>query len=208
VAQEYPDTHVIYMAFTAGYHLMTKNKAIRTLDDFKGLKIRAIGAGMTDCVKALGAVPVSMPASEIYNAIERGVIDGTLFHRGGLVEFNFKDVVNYLTYLGLAGPVSTATMNLKTWNSLPPNVRQAFMDLEEPAAPFAGKMYDDNDLRGLEAFRAKGGEEIYLSDADMKKAFELFKPIVDKWVAETAAKGKPAAATLDYFMQEINKIKY
>ncbi len=58
--------------------LYTTSKPARSLEDLRGLKIRAPGPVQTSMLRALGAVPLNMPASEIYDALERGVVDGLL----------------------------------------------------------------------------------------------------------------------------------
>ncbi len=58
--------------------LMSRSKPIRTLDDLKGMKIRTPSAAQSAQLTALGAIPVDMPANQIYNNLDRGVIDASM----------------------------------------------------------------------------------------------------------------------------------
>ncbi|HEX5477287.1 MAG TPA: TRAP transporter substrate-binding protein DctP, partial [Burkholderiales bacterium] len=60
------------------YEFIGKNNAPRTLDDFKGMRVRAIG-GIGEAMRNLGAIPTSMPATEVYTALDRGTVDAVSF---------------------------------------------------------------------------------------------------------------------------------
>jgi TRAP-type C4-dicarboxylate transport system substrate-binding protein len=99
--------------------IMTSKKAVRSLADLKGMKIRVPSKTQGATMKALGAVPVFMPINRVYNAVNTGVIDGVMTGPSTVRSFKFHEVNKYFT-VGL--PIGRSpfflVMNKKKWNSL------------------------------------------------------------------------------------------
>ncbi|WP_136805185.1 TRAP transporter substrate-binding protein [Desulfosediminicola flagellatus] len=112
-------------------YILTKNK-INSVEDFKGLKIRAPGA-YGKFLRKLGASPVSLAWSEIYTSLATGVIDGSIGsnmidHRDG----NHVEVAQYMYPLPLAGAqVLPILVNQKAWNKLPDDLKKVVMEATE-----------------------------------------------------------------------------
>ena len=109
----------------APMHLLTK-KPVRTLADFKGMKIKATPAYIP-LLHELGAEAVMMSMFDCYLALQKGTIDGILAPLDTLVPLKFIEVVKSITMLDLTyaaqpGPV----MSLKTWSKLPPDIQKVF----------------------------------------------------------------------------------
>lgn len=109
-----------------GTESVLSKKPVRTLADFKGMKVRApVGMGQ-DIWKALGASPVNLPGSEVYTALERGVVDasdwGTLAMNQDL---GYHKLAKYPSYPGFHSmPMGDLAVNLKKWNALPDDLKQ------------------------------------------------------------------------------------
>jgi TRAP-type C4-dicarboxylate transport system substrate-binding protein len=104
-------------------YIITKEE-IKSIDDFKGMKIRAPGA-YGKFLRNLGASPVSLAWSEIYTSLATGIIDGSIGsnmidHRDG----NHVEVAKYMYPLPLAGAqVLPIIVNNKAWNKLPKDLQ-------------------------------------------------------------------------------------
>lgn len=94
---EYRRVHLVSLWSNAENVLFTVNVPVRTLDDLKGLKIRVPSRNSGLLVEAWGGSPVSMPVSEIYNALQTGVIDGAMIDGTGINAFKLGEVANYVT---------------------------------------------------------------------------------------------------------------
>jgi len=156
----------------APMHLLTK-KPVRTLADFKGMKIKGTPAYIP-LLHELGAEAVMMSMFDCYLALQKGTIDGILAPLDTLVPLKFIEVVKSITMLNLTyaaqpGPL----MSLKTWSKLPPDIQKVF----ENNAQF----YSDETLRFtievnnemLAAAKKAGIELIDLSQQDSKKMDEI-----------------------------------
>ena len=75
LARDFKDTKVLMLWNSDTASLMSRAKPIRTLEDLKGMKIRTPSAAQSAQLEALGAIPIDMPANQIYNNLDRGVID-------------------------------------------------------------------------------------------------------------------------------------
>lgn len=108
-----------------GAESVLSKKPVRTLADFKGMKVRApVGMGQ-DIWKALGASPVNLPGSEVYTALERGVVDasdwGTLAMNQDL---GYHKLARHPSYPGFHSmPMGDLAVNLRKWNALPDDLK-------------------------------------------------------------------------------------
>jgi TRAP-type C4-dicarboxylate transport system substrate-binding protein len=99
------------------------NKAVKRPQELKGQKIR-VSATYEPFVKKLGAVPVTMPGSDIYTALERGTIDGYAWSALGNVQMGWVDVCKYILEPRIYQMNIEALINLKTWESLPDHLKK------------------------------------------------------------------------------------
>jgi TRAP-type C4-dicarboxylate transport system substrate-binding protein len=102
--------------FGVWFHVFT-NKKPKNLADMKGQKIR-VSATYEPFVKSLGAVPVTMPGSDIYTALERGTIDGYAWAVLGNVQMGWVDVCKYILEPRIYQMNIEGLINLKTWEKL------------------------------------------------------------------------------------------
>jgi TRAP-type C4-dicarboxylate transport system substrate-binding protein len=208
--KEYEDVHVL-VHYTAGlYRLLTTKKQVKTLEDMKGLKIRALGGPQTDAMKALGAVPTLVPFPDVYLAMQKGVLDGTLTPIGACEIFNFHEVGKYMTHVIIATAPFSIIMNKDKWNSLPPDVQKAIdSECGYDACRWLGKNYsdalDDAGLKEMEEYAAKTGHRLidYTLTPDELARWQAVggKPSWDTWVERVSAKGLPGQAVLDELLR-------
>ena len=177
----------------------TLKKPIEKIDDFKGMKIRTANPFVTKALKEFGAAPVSMPVTETYTALERGVVDGTVLPYEGIWVFKMADLVKHVTEgTKFYTMTMTVVMNKKKWESLPEDIKKIIDENSGMAMSLAcGKAYDavEGVLRGkcLE----KGVKPFVLSPEEFKKLAALSDPIRAEWVKDMEAKGLPGQAILD-----------
>ncbi len=124
--KEIQDTHFLYTS-SFGHPVLISNKAIRSLADLKGMKIRGTG-NMANMISAMGASAVSMPIFEVYDALSKGTVEGAMLGPETMQTYKFTEVIKYATDVSFIGPnmLTSAFMNLQTWNSLDPKVQDLF----------------------------------------------------------------------------------
>jgi TRAP-type C4-dicarboxylate transport system substrate-binding protein len=194
LARDFKDTKVLMLwnSDTAG--LMSKTKPIRTLEDMKGMKIRTPSAAQSAQIRALGAIPVDMPANQIYNNLDRGVIDASMIPLSAALDFKLIEVVKYFTVDAPLGrsPFLLA-MNKRRYEKLPANLRKVIDDTTGLKLSLKGaETYDKKNHEALAAAK-KTREVIPLSAQERKRWVAAFQPMIKEQVARGEKAGLPAA---------------
>ncbi len=111
----------------SNYHLACK-EPVTSLADAAGKRVRSGGAFNFTEIEAMGMVPVSLPTGEIYEGLQRGVIDCTVVSAKILVSLGIWEVAKHYVEVPLTGYTQFLVMNLDVWDSLPPDAQQAMWD--------------------------------------------------------------------------------
>ena len=145
-----------------GFKVMSANKPLRAPADFKGLKMRIQSSKVLDAqMRALGANPQVLAFSEVYQALQTGVVDGTENPPSNMYTQKMHEVQKYVTvsnhgYLGYA-----VIVNKKFWDGLPADIRTALDKAMREATTFEKAIAQrDNDM-ALDAIKKAGKTEIY-----------------------------------------------
>jgi TRAP-type C4-dicarboxylate transport system substrate-binding protein len=196
VTAETDDVKWLYHYEMPPYQLLTTT-AVRSIDDIQGLSIRGT-AGLADWLTALGAEGVGMPGAELYLNLEKGIIDGTLYHFGAIPEFNFQDIIKYVTVLNFfVWPCPGLAMNLDAWNSLPTEIQQVFEDNESWAVQEQNSTFQNTDIEAQELCEDLGIEIIELSAEELAEFYELLTDLNEAWAADLDARGLPGTEVLE-----------
>jgi TRAP-type C4-dicarboxylate transport system substrate-binding protein len=175
-----------------GPGIILTNKPVRTMEDLKGLTLRAPGIS-GDIIKAWGGTPAPTPMPEVYDAIKKGVIDGTTASLETLKTWRFAEVTKYVTLtwqVGFLYPFYMA-MNKNSYNKLPPDLKAI---LDGLCGEYRGKyalMWNEIELKGKQFGESKGLEFIELSEAEAARWQQAVEPVIDDYVKKMVEKGFP-----------------
>ncbi|RJF99405.1 TRAP transporter substrate-binding protein [Noviherbaspirillum saxi] len=146
-----------------GFKVMSANRPLKTPADFKGLKMRIQSSKILDAqMRALGAIPQVMAFSEVYHALQTGVVDGTENPPSNLYTQKMHEVQKHVTvsnhgYLGYA-----VIVNRKFWDGLPADIRSALEAAMKEATRFANAIAQQENDAALEAVRKSGKSTVYV----------------------------------------------
>jgi TRAP-type C4-dicarboxylate transport system substrate-binding protein len=175
-------------------NIIMREKPIRKIEDFEGLQIRTAGKYLLPpLVEAVGAVPLFLPMPEVYDGLQKGMMDGATGLANLFMGLKFYEVCKYQIEIGLGGDAAEGLMiNLDVWNSLPPDIQKVFMDVTEDHPEVYVKDFALPDYENTtRVFEEAGLETIVLSDEEITK-WKSLVPIeehVAPWVefaAETS----------------------
>ena len=187
------------------YEFLGKGAPPKSLEAWKGLRVRA-GGGIGDAMSRLGAILSTVPATEVYTAIERGTVDAVSFpYTYAHAAYQIHTVADWYTANMSPGTSEcAAVINRDALAKLPPQYKQLLDEAKEPAYATLIQAYVDIDKVNLPMFKAKLTEIVY-SDADLKQFQDkIGRPVWDKWVADN--KGKfDSQNVLDTLLREIEK---
>ncbi len=186
---------LLYVNSTTGYQMMTTKTPVRTLSDIQGMKFRVAGSVLPHSIKGLGGVPVSMTMGEVYEAMERGVVDGVALSVPSVKAYAFYEIIKYATVnCNMGGYPSYFAMNMKKWKSLPDDVKKVIEELGLEATSNSSQIGVDRLTSDLNEWKTKGIEIIKLPKEDEAKAQELLAPVWGAWTKAMSEKGYPMKA--------------
>ncbi len=178
-------------------HLMLREKPFTQVSDLQGLRIRS-AADYIGALSAAGAEGVTMPMTDTYPSLQRGVLDGVIAPYEALRSLSFAEVINYYSELPHSrGAYPSRAINAQAWDSLPQDIQQVFLDNIDwltqatydyaQEAEDAGRSYGEE--QGVE-FNAVAPEVI----AEYSSAFE---PAARETAAKLDSAGLPGTEVLE-----------
>ena len=198
VAAEYAGMKLLYVNFIGPYVLCTK-KPVTSLEDVRGLKVRAGGGGQTEVMKTLEGVPSYLGFADLYPALEKGVMDGALLPWEAIGGFKFYEVVDYVLDEPFSSTNCFVVMNQESWDSLPPDIQKIIGRLSyEKASAAMGQVCDLKALTKAEVITVGSKLDIRtLHPAARAEWVKKLGPIWDTWADDAEAAGLPARKILD-----------
>jgi TRAP-type C4-dicarboxylate transport system substrate-binding protein len=204
--KEFDDVHVLYFHAHGPGKLHTAGKAVKTMDELKGMKIRATGNSAA-VISALGGNPVAMSMPDSYQSIQKGVVNGGIYPVETNKGWKMGEVVDYLTDTTAVAYTTTffVVINKKVWESLSPEAQQAMTEVSGEWIAKHGQAWDDSDKEGLEFFLAqKGNAVVTLEAAEAERWTKAMEPIFGEYEAECAKAGADGKAVLEFMRANLN----
>lgn len=155
-----------------GFKLMSANREMKRPDDMLGLKIRIQSSKVLEAqIKALGAIPQVMAFSEVYQAMQTGVVDGGENTASNIYTQKMHEVQAHITnsehgYIGYA-----VIVNKKFWEGIPADIRAQLDKAMAEATAFSNAISQKENDDALEAMKQSGKTKIYNLTADDKRAW-------------------------------------
>jgi TRAP-type C4-dicarboxylate transport system substrate-binding protein len=183
--KELSDVKVLYL-HAHGPGLLHTKKPVRRLEDLKGMKIRATGLS-AKIVTALGGVPVAMPQGDTYDALKKGVVEGTFGPMEVLKGWKQAEVIKYTTECYSVGYTTTffVVMNLDKWNALPADIKKIFEKVSEKYTDIHGKVWDSTDQEGRKYTLSLGNKIISVLDTESDRWRKAVEPVINDYIADT-----------------------
>jgi TRAP-type C4-dicarboxylate transport system substrate-binding protein len=197
IKEDYPGVKVLGLLSTGPNVLATRDKAVRTLDDAKGIRMRVPSKLVGEILTAMGASPVFMNIVEAYNAVQTGVLGGVVTGTSALRGFKLGEVLRYYTDYALGVSPQFVVMNQASYDKLSPEHKKIIDESTGLNFSLKGaEVYDKEAIEQLKEEVDRGrGQEIKVS-ADQRASFDrAIRPALDKAAAEQ--KGINAARILD-----------
>ena len=205
--KEFDDVKVLYL-HAHGPGILHTKKAVNKLEELKGMRIRCTGT-VTEIVKALGGVPMSMPMGETYDALNRGMVEGSMAPIESLEGWKWGEVVKFTTE-SFGSAYSTGffvVMNKEKWNALPADVQKTIDQVNAEWAEKTGKLWDEADKSGKEFSLKLGNKIIPLAKDENQNWAKAAGPVQDDYVKRMKEKGLPGEEALKFCMEGLKKKK-
>lgn len=165
-------------------------KPLRTLEDFKGKRLRAFGELGTVVIQSLGAAPTFLGAGEVYMALQRGTIDGATSGTTSFYERKLYEVTKHVTHADYAFVMFGVLMNLKKWNELPSDIQKTILACAKEAQEWGRKEAEKMDKECLELLKQKGMEVYVVPEKEKQRWKQASQPAVDRFLKRSGDRGK------------------
>jgi TRAP-type C4-dicarboxylate transport system substrate-binding protein len=195
---EFKKYNQIYLGSSSvgDYNLYT-TFPVRSIADVKGRKIAAAGPNLP-WISGVGAVPVQSSLNEAYTSVQTGVYEGWLLMAGSVVSFKLHELFRYVTMMSLGAPggLVALTINAKSWDKLPPEVRTILQEVaNEYSVKQADFMVEVSD-KGMQTMKAAGVKFFEMPLEEKAKWARMLINQPKKFAKEADAKGWPATAIM------------
>ncbi|MGE4079949.1 MAG: hypothetical protein AB7F22_30815, partial [Reyranella sp.] len=175
------------------------------LEEIRALKMRVAGASVP-VAKALGWSVATLPATEAYESLQRGVVDGTVFPWEAINSFRLNELAKF--HLEIPGGLLTATFmivgNTKAIDKLTPENKAALMKASgATGSALFGKYWDAADERGRADAKKRNHAIETIVPAELDKWRPLLQVTTDEWIKKAKAKGEDGQKLLDDLKQMI-----
>jgi TRAP-type transport system periplasmic protein len=202
-ADEFKETQVIALQVHGPGVIHTTDKPIKTVDDFKGQKLRAPTRTVTKLVAALGATPVGMPLPAIPDALSKGTISGCVIPWEVVPSVKVQELTKFSAEFDPAGGALYTTtfvmaMNKAKYNSLPPDLKKVIDNnsgLE--TSGWLGKTQQAGDTAGRKTATDRGNTVFTISAAEAQEFRRKSRMIEVEWMEDMNKKGFDGRKLLD-----------
>lgn len=190
--EEYPGVKVLALHAHNGGLIHTRDKPITQMTDLKGLRIRTPSPAVSMMLEALGATPVGLPPGQVYENLQKGAIDGSVFPWDPVASFKLAEVLKYHLDARTYTVSFFFVMSQTKYDSLPAEARKAIDDASGDALiEKFGAWWNKWDQAGLDSAKARGNVIARLDDAERAKWREALAPMTEAYLAQIEKQGVP-----------------
>jgi TRAP-type C4-dicarboxylate transport system substrate-binding protein len=182
--------HVITASGTPPYQIFTRSKVVRVPADAKGLKLRGGGGDADDFMRDVGINVINMPASQMYESLQKGVLDGVTYLQATAPANHLQEVTKQATEgAPLMGLLALYFVDQKKWDSWPADIRAIVQRAGEKMAIEMGREYDRREVEGKKVFVAAGGTVNTLTPAEQQAWRDAYKDAPEKMIKKLEGRG-------------------
>ena len=187
-----------------------RDKQVKTLDDIKGMKVRAPSRLGNKLLASLGATPVGMPVPQMAESLSKGVIEGALIPWEVVPATKTHELTKFHAEAGGDRAMTTATMiyvmNQKKYDSLPPELKKVIDDNSgREFSAWVSTQFKDADAAGRQAAVARGNTVYEIPAAEIAKWQDATKPVAAEWIKDISGKGQNGQKLYDEAVSLVDK---
>lgn len=195
----------VLFAFPGGYYQLQSKKPIRTLEDMKGLRIRAPGGLMTKGIVYLGASPITTTVTDMYTAFQRGMLDASFGLPSSALALHIYEACDYLAKIDSWNVGIAIFMKKDIFDGFSKKIQKQLMDAAQDTERFALLTSVKVDSKAIEALSRKGMKLYEVPPAERARWKSATKPIVQMWLRKTGEPGKKMLEKIDKIIEKYER---
>ena len=204
IQKEFEEFEVLWVYLNPPYQIHMNKALVKTADDLKNRVVSAGGAVPVKIAQLLGASPESMPMTEVFQALQKGVVEGCMLPYAPLRSQGIADYVKFHTDVNLMGNSFFVAANKRRWDRISKEDQEAIRKISgRMMAEKTGQVFDDTQVIDVQWMQERGDEFYTVPDDERQKWRVAITPIHDDWVKRT--KSDKAQALLDMVMKAMQE---
>lgn len=202
---EHADTTPLWLFTVDPAQLISADKKIENPEDLKGLRVRSPSPLANEIIETLGATPVSMPMGEVYDSLQKGVVDVAMVPISEANDYNLHEVIDYVTFGNFSVTPFFSVMNSETFESFSPEDQELIKEISgKEMVNVAAESAVEASAEGRKVAEDSGVEIIELSDEQLEKWKDALQPVYDNWIENMEKEGYPGKEIFER-MEELRK---
>jgi TRAP-type C4-dicarboxylate transport system substrate-binding protein len=184
----------------------SRGKPMKTLEDFKGMKFRVPGRFVGEAAKALGATPVGIPLPGVYEALERGQVDGMFINWAIVPPYRLHEVTKYHLETPIYQSPIMTFMSQKSYDKLPADMKKlidANSGIEYTKK--IGLVWDELTVPAKKTITDRGNTLYRLDEKERQRWIKAIQPVYKVWIAEMDKRGLPGQKMFDDLLATTKK---
>jgi TRAP-type C4-dicarboxylate transport system substrate-binding protein len=202
--RELDEVKALYFHAHGPGFIHTKGKAIHKMEDLKGLKIRSHGP-TASMIKALGGTPTAFPMNELYQSLQKGVVQGGLYPLESNKGWKMAEVTDYVIacYPTAYSLGFYVVMNKDKWDAIPDPDKKIIEEINGEWIFKHGKAWEAGAFEGINFLLAHGNSIIGIGPGEARRWKEAVQPVLKDYVDGTKEKGLPGRDVLEYVKERL-----
>lgn len=189
----------LQLSLLAPYQIMG-TKTYAEVSDWSGQKIRTTGSALNFLVESIGAVPVEMSANDLYTAMQRGTVDGTILSFASATPYSVNEVATHMSANASFGTsASWIGMSQEVFDGLPAEVQTVVDECGKKTELELAAWVDENEGRLRDEYASQGIENYELTPEQVEAFSIAMEPVESNFVARLNDRGLPGQDALDEF---------
>ncbi|HOP48528.1 MAG TPA: TRAP transporter substrate-binding protein [Desulfobacteraceae bacterium] len=203
--KELDEVKVLYFHAHGPGFIHTKGKAVHTMEDLKGLKIRSHGPTAT-MIQCLGGTPTAFPMNELYQSLQKGVVQGGIYPLESNKGWKMAEVTDYVIacYPTAYSLGFYIVMNKDKWNALPDEDKKIIEEINSEWIFKHGKAWETAAFEGISFLLQHGNSMIGIGPKEANRWTEAVKPVLQNYIDETEKQGLPGKEVLAYVSSRLD----
>lgn len=203
--QEFQDVKILHLNGCIQSILWTR-EPVRTLEEAQGLRIRTPGGLQTYMIEALGAEPQFMPLGDVYEALERGLVDGVVTCSPSFYDYGLQEVAGHALTASFGCVSEGLAVNLDFWGGLPGDLQEIIEEVAGNPYRLTGGLGEGEVAEIKESLASAGVNFYHLPGTEARRWNDLFRDrVVMRWVETMEARGLPGRDTLAIYKEELDR---
>ena len=197
--EELDEVKILYLHAHGPGFIHTRKKAVHKMEDLKGLKIRSHGP-TASMIKALGGTPTAFPMNELYQSLQKGVVQGGLYPLESNKGWKMAEVTDYVIacYPTAYSLGFFVAMNKDKWNALADQDKKIINGINREWIFKHGQAWEAGAFEGISFLLQSGNSMIGIGPKEAKKWQKACQPVLEDYINLNRKKGLPGKEVLEF----------